>query len=228
MRRRSTSGCGSPPRVLSRIPRGALALSCVSVVTACGPSDGLERVALRMTAAETGRPFEIPSFTLTDQTAEQVDVADVVDGRFTLLFFGYTHCPDVCPISMASANAAVRLLSPDERARTRLLFVTVDPRRDSSERITEWLSALGAPEAVGLRGSSTELTAFQEAMGFRVPPTTSWQPLPGAMGDAYLVPHPTALFLVTPDRLSRFQYGFDRATPTEIAEDLRRLMALEW
>jgi len=68
------------------------------------------------------------------------------------------------------------------------------------------------------------------AMGFAIAPSTSVQALPTSPDgtENYFVPHPASLFLITPDGLGRFQYGFDRATPTEIAEDLRRLMELEW
>lgn len=180
-----------------------------------------------MTAIESGRPFTVPAQTLTAHTGEPFDLAEGTAGRFALLFFGYTYCPDICPIQMATANAALERLTDEERERVVAVFVTMDPQRDSVERLAEWLAGMRSP-AVGLRGTTSELEDLLEAMGFVMPPMTSRQPLPGGTAEDYLVPHPTSLFLITPDGLGRFQYPYDRGTPTEIAEDLRRLMALTW
>ncbi len=202
-------------------------LLALQLAAACGgPDDELSRVALRMTAAESARPFTLPSFELTDQNGRTVDLREETAGRFALLFFGYTYCPDVCPISMAVANAALEQLTEAERERVRLVFISVDPRRDTPERISEWLAGLRAP-GLGLVTPTVELEKLLAEMGFVLPPTTSWERMPGEQG-GYLVPHPASLFLITPDGLGRFIYPFDRATPTEIAEDLRLLMALEW
>jgi protein SCO1/2 len=218
------------PEMASRTPRAArlVALTLVTIA-ACAPRSELDRVAGRMTAIQSAAPFTVPSYTLTDQTGADVDLQELIGGRFALLFFGYTHCPDVCPLSMAAANAAVQQLDPDERDRVEIVFVTVDPRRDSPERIAEWLSALRM-RATGLRASKVEVEGLLSAMGFAIAPSTSVQALPPSDDgtENYLVPHPASLFLVTPDGLGRFQYPFERATPTQIAEDLRMLMELDW
>jgi len=210
-----------------RVPKGLLVAT--AAFAACSTGNDLDRVARRMTAMESAAPFTVPSQTLTDQTGAEVDLEELVRGRFALLFFGYTHCPDVCPISMSVANAAVVKLEPAQRERVEIVFVAVDPRRDSPERITEWLAALNM-RATGLRGSKVDIENLLRAMGFAIAPSTSVQALPTSPDgtENYLVPHPASLFLITPDGLGRFQYGFDRATPTEIAEDLRMLMELEW
>lgn len=202
-------------------------ISLVLLIAACGPSDDLSSVARKMTAIESGRPFTIPAQTLTAHTGEPFDLRAGTTGRFALLFFGYTYCPDICPIQVATANAAVERLSEEEQARVVQLFVTMDPQRDSPERLSEWLGAVQSP-AIGLRGSTTELEKLLGEMGFVMPPMSSRQLLPGGTAEDYLVPHPTSLFLITPDGLGRFQYPHERATPTEIAEDLRRLMKLDW
>ena len=197
------------------------------LMSGCGPKDDLAAAAKRMTAIESGRPFTLPAQTLTAHTGEPFDLREGTAGRFALLFFGYTYCPDICPIQMATANAALERLTDEERERVVAVFVTMDPQRDSVERLAEWLAGMRSP-AVGLRGTTSELEDLLEAMGFVMPPMTSRQPLPGGTAEDYLVPHPTSLFLITPDGLGRFQYPYDRGTPTEIAEDLRRLMALTW
>lgn len=203
------------------------ALVVALLASACGPDTALERAALRMTAAESASPFTVPDYAMTDHTGESYNLREKTGGDFVLLFFGYTYCPDVCPITMATANAAIERLVPEERERVELLFVTMDPRRDSVERLAEWLGAMGSP-AVGLRGSTVELDGLLTSMGFVMPPSTSRKPLPGGGPDDYLVAHPSSLFLITPDGLGRFLYGYGRGTPDEIAQDLRILMELDW
>ena len=202
-------------------------LAALVLLAGCGPTDELARAAERMTAIESGRPFTVPAQVLTAHTGAPYDLRAGTSGRFTLLFFGYTYCPDICPIQMAMANAAVELLSDEERERVVTLFVTMDPQRDSVERLAAWLTGMRS-SAVGLRTTTSELDALLGAMGFVMPPMTARQPVPGGTGDGYLVPHPTSLFLITPDGMGRFQYPHDRGTPADIATDLRTLMALEW
>ena len=218
---------GHPAARLTALRVGALLAA--GGLAACGPAGELDRVARRMTAVESAAPFTVPDYSLTDQTGSEINVREALEGLFGLLFFGYTHCPDVCPISMSVAAAAVAQLEPEQRERVEIVFVTVDPRRDSPERITEWLSGLRS-DAVGLRGSKVQIEGLLMAMGFAIAPSTSVQTLPPSSDgtENYLVPPPASLFLITPDGLGRFQYGFDRATPTEIAEDLRMLMELDW
>ena len=202
-------------------------LALTFLVAGCGPTDDLSKVARTMTAIESGRPFTVPAQTLMSHTGQPFDLRSETAGRFTLLFFGYTYCPDICPIQVATANAALQGLTEEERARVVQIFVTMDPQRDSVERLAEWLGAMRSP-AVGLRGSTSELEALLGSMGFVMPPMSTRQQLPGGTPDDYLVPHPTSLFLITPDGLGRFQYPYDRGTPQQIADDLQRLMALEW
>jgi protein SCO1/2 len=202
-------------------------LALTLLVASCGPADELSTVARKMTAIESGKPFTVPSQTLISHTGEPFDLRSGTTGRFTLLFFGYTYCPDICPIQVATANAALQGLTEEERTSVVQIFVTMDPQRDSVERLSEWLGAMRSP-AIGLRGSTSELEALLAAMGFVMPPMSSRQQLPGGTADDYLVPHPTSLFLITPDGMGRFQYPYDRGTPQQIADDLQRLMALEW
>jgi protein SCO1/2 len=206
-----------------------LGLAALVTASGCGPASDLDRVAEDLTAVRSASPFTVPSHVLTDQTGAEIDLRELVRDRFAFLFFGYTHCPDVCPISMSLANAAVAQLDPAQREQVEIVFVTVDPRRDSTERIAEWLDALRT-DAVGLRGSKAKIEELLSAMGFVVAPSTSIVTLPTSEDGAenYLVPHPASLFLITPDGLGHFQYPFDRGSSTEMAADLRRLMALDW
>lgn len=223
---RRTSAPARPSRRRGALTRTALSLLILGV-TACGPSDELARVAKRMTAIESARPFTVPDQALLTHTGASFNLRDATAGRFAILFFGYTYCPDVCPIQMATTNAALAQLTDEERSGVLEIFVTVDPQRDTPERLADWIDAMRSP-AVGLRGSTEEIERLLGAMGFVMPPMTSRQPIEGGGPDAYLVPHPTSLFLITPDGLGRFQYRYEGTTPAQIVADLRMLMELDW
>jgi protein SCO1/2 len=214
------------PVLRSSLVAGALSFAMLASAS-CGPSDEVARVASRMTAIESGRPFTLPDQSLLAHTGDAFNLRSGTAGRFALLFFGYTYCPDICPIQLATANAALGQLTDAERGRAVVLFVTVDPQRDTPERLAEWMGGLRS-RAIGLRGSTGELEQLVSSMGFVMPPMTSRQPIEGGGPDAYLVPHPTSLFLVTPDGTGRFQYPYGGATPAQIAGDLRMLMELDW
>ena len=96
-----------------------------------------------------------PDFVLLDASGVPFDFRARTEGKLALLFFGYTYCPDVCPVHMASLAAVKRDLSVDEQRRMVVVFVTADPRRDTPERLRTWLANLD-PDFVGLRGTEAE------------------------------------------------------------------------
>ena len=207
--------------------RAGLLTFAVLASVSCGPSDPVARVASRLSAVESARPFTLPDQTLVSHTGDPFYVRTATAGRLTLLFLGYTYCPDVCTRQMATANAVLGQLTEAERNRAMVLFVTVDPERDTPDRLAEWMEGMRAP-AVGVRGSRAELEELLAGMGFAMPPVTSREPIEGGGPHAYLVPHPSSLFLVMPDGRGRFEYPYASTRPAEVAADLRTLMALDW
>ena len=93
-------------------------------------------------------------FTLTQGDGRTVRAEDF-RGKVTLLYFGYTHCPDECPTTLATLARAIKPLGPDAE-RVRVLFVTVDPKRDTAEVLKQYAHLFG-PEFVGLRGNAQQL-----------------------------------------------------------------------
>lgn len=89
------------------------------------------------TLIEPARPR--PDLLLPTTSGERFDLSDRPDDEVTVLFFGYTHCPDVCPTTMADLSLAYDMLAPDVRDQVRVVFVTEDPLRDSPEVTREWL-----------------------------------------------------------------------------------------
>lgn len=94
-------------------------------------------------------------FTLTDETGELV-TAEQYNGKASLVFFGFTHCPDICPLTLASLASQLRQLSDDEREQVQVLFVSVDPDRDTPDHLRDYTGAFG-PEFVGLTGTQQQL-----------------------------------------------------------------------
>jgi protein SCO1/2 len=113
-------------------------------------------------------PYKKPEFTLTDSTGAPYDFAARTAAGPTLLFFGYTNCPDVCPTTMADVALALRTTDPAVVARTNVVFVTTDPARDTPEALGEYLGRFDADlgtEFVGLTGDQAQVEQAQLAAG---------------------------------------------------------------
>jgi len=175
---------------------GALAL--VPALLALGCAD---RTLSRSGYAgvELDPPAPKPEFVLTDTQGAPFDFRARTAGYVTLLFFGYTHCPDVCPVHMANLGAVLNRL-PDEISRqVRVVFVTTDPARDTPERLSTWLAQFDA-DFIGLTGSPQEVERAQVAAG--VAPAR-----PDSTGGAdYAVGHAAQVMAYTPDGVGRVVY----------------------
>src|ERR1700737_3165407 len=109
-------------------------------------------------------PLPKPEFVLNDTSGTPFDFWKRTQGSVTLLFFGYTNCPDQCPMHMANIGQALKRLPPDVADRVKLVFVTTDPPRDTAAALRRWLDHFDR-HFVGLTGSDTELAAVQKAAG---------------------------------------------------------------
>ena len=108
-------------------------------------------------------PIAKPPLVLIDFNGRRYDFAAETRGKVALLFFGYTHCPDVCPLHMANIAAVLRRMPAEDRARVVTVFVTTDPERDTPDRLREWLGNFD-PAFVGLTGTKEELAQAQRAL----------------------------------------------------------------
>lgn len=102
-------------------------------------------------------------FRLTDEDAREVTEADYA-GAVKLVFFGYTHCPDVCPTTLSRLRAVLQALPGSDALGVKVLFISVDPRRDPPERLEEYTDAFGA-RFIGLTGDIPELRDMAERYG---------------------------------------------------------------
>ncbi len=116
------------------------------------------------TGTRVDPPFTASSTPLTDEDGQPFSLHDDLDTRLTLVFFGYTHCPDICPTVLASVASALQRLDPDERAQVKLEFVTSDPERDSPAVMRRYLDHFDESFA-GLTGSLTDIAEVAKSLG---------------------------------------------------------------
>jgi len=161
-------------------------------------------------------PVPRPDVTMTNTAGQPWDFARATQGKVTLITFGYTHCPDVCPVHMANIAAALTRLPPGQRRRVMVVFVTTDPARDSLPQLRRWLDSFNT-SFVGLRGTDQELAAMERA--FHVPPAQR-EDLPGG---GYGVSHSAQVFAFTPDDSAHVIY-LPGVTSADYAHDLPRLL----
>ncbi|MCX4862188.1 SCO family protein [Streptomyces canus] len=109
-------------------------------------------------------PDAKPALTLTDQNGHSYDLVKQTAGHPTLLYFGYTHCPDVCPTTMADIALAARKLPTADRRDLRVVFVSTDPTRDSPRRLKQWLGAID-PSFTGLTGNFATVQKAARSLG---------------------------------------------------------------
>jgi protein SCO1/2 len=204
----------------------------LGAVLACA-SSGEDRRGSRFSASgDDGNPYGLrgrvlpgpltkPDVILTDATGQPYDLRKETDGYLTLLFFGYTYCPDICPIHMANLAAVRRGLRPGLAQRIKVVFVTTDPDRDTPERLRAWLANFD-PAFIGLTGDTATVNAAQRAL---------YLPLPqyGAADSAgsYLVGHAAAVVAFTPDNRARVLYPFG-IRQADWAHDIPKLLEIEW
>ncbi len=136
-------------------------------------------------------------------------------GKAVVVFFGYTHCPDVCPTMLAQLAQARRLLGADA-GRVQVLFVTLDPERDTPPLLERYVHAFD-PAFVALTGTQQQIEVA--ARQFRV----FFQKVPGPTPDSYTLDHSSGSFAFDPQGHVRL-YLRDDARPDQIASDLKRLL----
>ncbi len=151
-----------------------------------------------------GQPIPKPDFTLTATDGSQFNFREATKGRVTLLFFGYTHCPDVCPVHLANIAAALHTLDPEVQRKVEVVFVTTDPDRDTPEVIRSWLDKFD-PSFVGLRGSLEEVNAIQRGLKLG---EASREPQLTPADTGYSVGHAAIVLAFTPDDSAHVVYPF--------------------
>ena len=164
--------------------------------------------------AVVGPGITLPSVTLTDTSGRPWNLATKGRGRITALYFGYTHCPDVCPTDMADLATARRALAPDLRNKVDIVFVTVDQKRDTRAVMRKWLDRFDT-SIIGLTGTPAQLSAAAKALRIRYGTTTPAKGLPE-------VSHSSQMTAFTTDGVSRLIW-LDGTAVSDIVNDMRLL-----
>ena len=164
-------------------------------------------------ASDVTGQFPQADFHLTDHNGKPRSLEDF-RGKVVVMFFGYTHCPDVCPTTLANFAQTMRLLGKDAQ-RVQVLFVTVDPERDTRVLLAKFVPAFD-PSFLGLYGDA-QATA-SAAKSFRA----DYQKVPAKHG--YYMDHSTFTYMVDTQGKLRLMAG-DRESPEWLAEDIRQLLA---
>jgi protein SCO1/2 len=146
-------------------------------------------------------PLPVGDFTLTDQRGKSYRFPKDADGTVTLLYFGYTHCADICPGTLAAIAVALRGLPPEVADEVAVVFATVDPARDTVEVVRDWVG-LFSDDFTGLTGSQEEVEAALATYGFAPPEIFDLG------GGEYTVGHPAGVLAFTPDGLAHLEYPF--------------------
>jgi protein SCO1/2 len=199
-------------RLFSVVVGLGIGLVIAFAVVTLGPGGGPAPASLTGTLVDP--PLPIEDFTL-DAGSGPVSLSDL-EGKWVVLFFGYTSCPDVCPFTLVHLHEAMEELGPDLSSQAKVVFITVDPERDSPRRVADYVAQFN-PGFIGLSGTAADLEAVREQLGIVVEPG-------GSTGDGgYLVDHTASLRVLDPQGRMRLILPFDASGP-QMADDLRELM----
>ncbi|MER5211358.1 SCO family protein [Streptomyces sp. NPDC002838] len=156
----------------------ALLAAATLTLSACGSGDDSsspvsvvsEEAGADKAATVLDQPFEKPDLVLTDTQGKKYDLRKETAGKPTLIYFGYTHCPDICPLTMNNIAVAKKQLPKSEQDELRVVFVTTDPARDTPSELGKWLKGID-PEFVGLTGDFPTIQASARTLGISIEPT---------------------------------------------------------
>jgi protein SCO1/2 len=189
--------------------RTALATFAGSLLAACSPESKPQFKSVDITGAEYARDFALP-----DTDGRMRTLKDFA-GKAVVVFFGYTHCPDVCPTTLAEIAEAKKLLGADG-TRVQGVFITVDPERDKPELLKAYVANFG-PDMVALRGSPEQVAAV--AKDFKV----FYRRVEGKVPGTYFMEHTAASYVFDANGKLRLYTRYGSGAQA-LADDLKLLL----
>ena len=191
------------------------ALAAVVAVTAIVMSGNRPAASNAVQVSETGQPLVGGPFQLVDQDGRTVDQT-ILDGKWSLVFFGFTYCPDFCPTTLGVLKAVKDQLG-DQAKDVQIVFVSIDPERDTPRALKDYLSSDGFPEGViGLTGTPQQVKAAADA--YRASYSRVEQ------GETWTMQHSLTIYLMGPDGRFRAALAHDLG-PQRSADVIKRAMA---
>lgn len=190
--------------------RKFLLVLCAALLAACSGGEAPPKFnSTDVSGADWGRELS-----LTDHNGKPRTLADF-KGKAVILFFGYTQCPDICPTTLMASAQAMKLLASDAD-KVQVLFVTLDPARDTPQVLAKYAPAFN-PTFLGLYGNEAATAAA--AKEFKV----FFQKQPGSTPESYTIDHTAASYAIDPQGRLRL-YIKHGETPEQIAADVRLLL----
>ncbi|MDX3588009.1 SCO family protein [Streptomyces europaeiscabiei] len=207
---------------------GALLVAAVLTLSACGTGDAsttsvaeVSDTGPRKAATVLDQPFTKPDLVLTDTNGKSYDLRKETEGKPTLIYFGYTNCPDVCPLTMNNLAVAkkevAKKVSKSELANLRLVFVTTDPERDTAAELGKWLKGIDS-EIVGLTGDFDDIQAGALKLGISINPPTKDE------NGKTISEHGTQVIAFSPKTDGGYVLYDDEATVQDYEKDLPKLL----
>ena len=202
-----------------KLARSSLLLLMTATLAACNPSSNTPAAAPPLAGAKIGGPF-----TLTDQDGKTVRDTDFA-GKYRLVYFGYSYCPDICPVDLQKLMrglAAFEKSDPARGAKVVPMFITVDPERDTPAALKPFVSRYH-PRLIGLTGTPDQIAAVAKAY------VVIYNKVPGSAPDRYLMAHSQLAFLMDPVGkplallpLDDPSTDADEGAPDKVAADLAK------
>ncbi|MFD5569624.1 SCO family protein [Streptomyces cadmiisoli] len=205
----------------------ALLAAATLTLSACGSGDDSgspitvvsEEPGSDKAATVLDQPFEKPDLVLTDTRGKAYDLREETAGKPTLIYFGYTNCPDVCPLTMNNIAVAKKQLSEAEQDKLQVVFVTTDPERDTASALGKWLKGID-PQAVGLTGDFSTIQAGARSLGISIDP-------PKKEKGKIVSTHGTQVIAFSPETDAGYVVYGEEATVDDYTEDLPKLVTGE-
>ncbi len=204
-----TADTSTSMRAVALVAAAALALA--ASLAGCGNDTAAKFNATDITGASFGK-----SLALNDAATQQPRTLESFKGKVTVFFFGYMFCPDYCPTTMTTMNAALAKMKPEDAAKVQVVFVTVDPKRDQPKLLKDYVKAFN-PTFAALYGND-EQTAVA-AKEFKI----IYQKAQVKDDNTYLVDHSTQMYAFDPQGRIRLMIKHE-AGPDAIAADLAALV----
>ncbi|WP_328658306.1 SCO family protein [Streptomyces sp. NBC_00334] len=202
----------------------ALLVAASLALSACGSgADNDKPVTVvsednsQQAATVLDKPFEKPDLVLTDTQGKKYDLREQTAGHPTLIYFGYTHCPDVCPLTMNNIAVAKKQLSQAEQDDLRVVFVSTDPERDTPAALGTWLKGID-PQIVGLTGDFDTIQAGARTLGISIDPPTKDK------NGEIVSTHGTQVVAFSPKSDAGYVLYGDDATVDDYTKDLPKLL----
>lgn len=204
----------------------ALAVAAALTLTACGSSgktsqaiaDVSQQDQKQKAATVLDPPFQKPDLVLKDTHGKTFDLRAETRNKPTLIYFGYTHCPDICPLTMSNLAIARKSLPAAERAELQVVFITTDPERDTSAELAKWLPSAGDPSFIGLTGDFKTIQAGAKKLGIGIDP-------PQKQKDGTIVStHGAQVIAFSPKSNGGYLLYGDDTTPDAYAKDLPKII----